>query len=80
MNNVNNKYTNTIIGETIHRIRKEQKLTQEDMAIYFDNHREYISRLERGLVDPRLSTLFKIANALHINLSEIVKECDNNEK
>lgn len=80
MNNNKCNSTNTIIGKSICKIRKEQKLTQEDMAVYFDNHREYISRLERGLVDPRLSTLLKISNALNIKLSEIIKDCDDKTK
>ncbi len=55
-------------------MRKERHLTQEDMAIFFNNHREYVSRIERGLVDPRLSSLIKMADALGVRIIDLL--CD----
>jgi len=37
-----------------------------------------ISTIERGLKDPQLTTLYKIANALNMSLSDFIKELENN--
>ncbi len=37
-----------------------------------------ISTIERGLKDPQLTTLYKIAEALNIKLSDFIKEFEKN--
>ena len=53
-------------GRVIQRIRKERGLTQEQLAEKTDVAANSISRIERGLLIPALSTLIDICNALGI--------------
>ena len=63
-------------GKILHRIRKEKKFTQEALAIDCGLDRTYISLLERGLRQPTLGTLFKIAEVLKVSPSSMVKELE----
>lgn len=63
-------------GKILQRLRKEKKFTQEGLAIDCGLDRTYISLLERGLRQPTLGTLFKIAEVLKVSPSSIVKELE----
>jgi len=49
----------------IRKIRKELGITQEELARRAGVTQAYIAKLETGKVDPRLSTLNRILQALH---------------
>ena len=57
----------------LRRLRKQKGLSQEQFGFDAGLHRTYISQLERGLKSPSLLTLHKIANALEIRLTELIK-------
>ncbi len=59
------------IGERICRARKLRSYTQEELAFMSDIDRTYITRIERGKVNPSLRTLYKISRALKIGLRRI---------
>lgn len=59
------------VGERICRARKQRSFTQEELAFMSDIDRTYITRIERGKVNPSLRTLYKIARALKIGLRRI---------
>jgi transcriptional regulator with XRE-family HTH domain len=63
----------SIFGKVLREKRELNKLSQEKLAELSDLDRTYISLLERGLRQPTISTLFKIANALNISPSELVR-------
>ena len=48
--------------------RKEQGLTQKELAEITGINQADISRLEKGLANPSLSTLKKLASALNMHL------------
>lgn len=50
--------------EQIIRARKEQNITQEELARRIGTHKSNISRLESGNYNPSLDMLIKIAEAL----------------
>jgi len=52
------------IGRIIRAERKEQGLRQIDLAEIVGVSSSYISSIERGIVDPRLSLLKKISHEL----------------
>ncbi|MBL7702967.1 MAG: helix-turn-helix transcriptional regulator [Ferruginibacter sp.] len=60
------------LGLRIRAIRTEKKLSQLDVGVAMDNYAEQVGRIERGLLDVRLSTLNKIAKALDITLAELL--------
>jgi DNA-binding XRE family transcriptional regulator len=59
------------IGVAIRQLRKERKLSQERLSKAIGAARANISRIERGLAIPTLTTLEKIASALGIDLLDL---------
>ncbi len=51
------------IGKHLRMVREAHRLLQKDLAEKAKLDRSYVSKLERGLVDPTLSTLTRIATA-----------------
>ena len=56
------------IGVLLKEARKRGGYTQEELAIKLSTKKEAISRLENHSEDIKISTLFKIAKALDLNL------------
>ena len=59
-----------IMAKNIKRLRENKKLSQDDLSIKSGVIQAQISRIERGLVEPSISTLEKLANALEVSVSE----------
>jgi transcriptional regulator with XRE-family HTH domain len=53
-------------GEVLRECRKKSGISQEQLALKADLDRTYISLLERGLRQPTLETLFRLATVLEI--------------
>ena len=56
------------IGETIIRLRKEKGLTQESFALECDISVSYLRLIEHGKANPTVNELWKIAEALDVEL------------
>ena len=56
-----------VVGRNVQRIRREQGLSQEELAHRAGLHRKYISGVERGIRNPTVTVLGKIAEALQLN-------------
>ena len=69
--NVKNDIFLKALGERIRHLRKERKLTQEDLGVICDNHGEQIGRIERGELNVTSSTLYMIAQGLKISMKEL---------
>ena len=63
----------TAFGEIVRDKRKEQGLSQEDLAFKADLHRTYIGMIERAEKNITLENINKIAKALDLPISELVK-------
>ncbi len=61
------------LGENLKEIRLKKKLSQGDLSRDLNVDRAYISNMENGRMNPTLSTLEKIAGALGISSSELLK-------
>lgn len=61
-----------IFGQVLKSIRKEQKVSQEELAFRSNLDRTYISMLERGIHQPTLNSLLAIAAALDMKAAELV--------
>ena len=61
------------LGENLRKLRLKKNLSQGDLAKALDVDRAYISNIENGRMNPTLSTLEKIAKALGISSSELLK-------
>ena len=66
--------TNGVIqfGKKLREVRLKKKLSQGDVARTLGVHRSYISGLERGMRNPSLLTIRKIAKALGINPRNLI--------
>lgn len=62
----------TRIGWNIRRLRADRSLTQEDFATDSGFDRGYISGVERGVRNPSILVLQRIANALNVDVSELL--------
>jgi transcriptional regulator with XRE-family HTH domain len=60
------------LGARLARERKRQCKSMDRLARIAGTHASEISRLERGLRDPRLSTIDRIARALDVSVGELV--------
>jgi transcriptional regulator with XRE-family HTH domain len=61
------------IGNNIRKYRLMKSLTQLDLAVACGFEESSIGRLENGNTNPTIKTLLKVANALDITLSQLVK-------
>jgi len=59
-------------GERVREIRKEKGLSQEELAHKADLHRTYIGMIERAEKNITLVNIEKIANALEVNIKELI--------
>jgi len=55
-------------------LRRAQHLSQEQLAERAGLHRNFVSLMERGLNQPTVDTLFRLANALGIPADELVRQ------
>lgn len=60
------------LGKKLHRLRKSQGLTQEELANKAHLTPTYIGFIEQARSVPSLEALQKIANALHVKISELL--------
>jgi DNA-binding XRE family transcriptional regulator len=51
-------------GQIIEQARKEAKMTQTELAEKIGSSKSYISRVETGRTEPKISTFYRIASAL----------------
>jgi transcriptional regulator with XRE-family HTH domain len=61
-------------GERVRVFRKEEGLSQEDLAHKAELHRTYIGMIERAEKNITLLNIEKIANALNISIKDLLDE------
>ena len=62
------------IGNNIRNRRYNAGWSQEELAEHADVHRNYVSRVESGLIDLSISGLAKFAKGLHVSLCDLIEE------
>lgn len=60
------------VGQMINDARKQEKMTQSELAKKVGTNKTYISRIEKGVVEPGVGLFFRIIDALGLKV-EIVK-------
>ena len=55
-------------GRIIEDARKKAKITQAELARRIGSNRSYISHVEKGITEPRISTFYRIMNALGVRI------------
>jgi transcriptional regulator with XRE-family HTH domain len=59
-------------GAHLRKLRLKQGLTQEELADRAGMHFTYIGQIERGVRNPSLVNLQKLAKALKVNAGELL--------
>ncbi|HMU10917.1 MAG TPA: helix-turn-helix transcriptional regulator [Ferruginibacter sp.] len=63
----------TKLGNRIKAIRKKKGMSQNELALECDFEKASMSRIEAGLANPTVRTLFKISRALDVPMAELFK-------
>jgi transcriptional regulator with XRE-family HTH domain len=61
------------VGLNVKRIRKEHDWSQEEFAFETGLHRTYVSGIERGIRNPTITIIAKLATALGVQPSDLLK-------
>jgi len=69
-----------LFGKRITQLRKDRGLSQDKLAWGGDMARSFIGEVERGLRNPTLTNICKLADALGVKKSELFILIDDDEK
>jgi len=67
-----------IIGDTIRQLRKERKLTQDQLGALVGVKKSQISKIENNLTDARFETILKVFRALNAKIHFNIEVQDRN--
>ena len=65
-----------IFGEVLKEERNKKDISQSELANLAELDRTYISLLERGLRQPTIETIFKLAEALSLKASALIQKIE----
>lgn len=60
------------VGLNVRRLREEKGWSQEELAFETGMHRTYISGIERGVRNPTVTVLAKIAGSLEVTSDQLL--------
>lgn len=64
---------NGIVGQNLRALREQKKLSLEAVAKLSGVSKSMLGQIERGLVSPTVTTLWKIAGGLRVTFTELVE-------
>jgi len=62
------------IGKNLRRVREERLMTQQEVATAADLNLSTVMRIENDRVEPRFSTIRRLAIALDVNARELTRK------
>jgi len=71
--NIKNDKAIKAFGRRVREIRLSQKLSQEELANLAEIPLSQVGRIERGEVNPTLSTIVNLSEALKLSLCDLFK-------
>lgn len=60
-------------GKKVRRLRKKREMSQENLAEKINRDPRTVVAIEAGKRNPTLNTIYKLAQALGVSLSELLK-------
>lgn len=63
-------------GKVLRELRGSVALSQEALALQADVDRTFVSQIERGIRQPSLATIFKLASALGVKPSTLIAKVE----
>lgn len=70
------QFDNNAVGQTIRSLRKEKKLSQDVLSGLAGIARSHLSMIENGSKQANFETIWRIALALNMRPSELVKRME----
>ena len=70
------QYQKQAVGSVIRRLREAKGMTQELLSGFAGIARSHLSMIETGAKNPNFETIWRIAEALDMNPSELVAEIE----
>ena len=61
-----------VFGRVLREERRRQNISQEQLALYADVDRTFVSQIERGIRQPTITTLVKLSLVLQLAPSTLV--------
>ena len=61
------------LGKNLKRIRTAKAISQGDIARSLDVNRGFISTIENGKTNPTLATIVRLAKAVGVSVTELLK-------
>ena len=71
--------TQALVARNLRKLRVKQGLSQENLAVDAHIDRTYVSRLERGLENPTVAVLGRLAKALYAKVEDFFVVPASNE-
>lgn len=65
-----------IFGDVLRRHRTRLQVSQEELAFRAGVDRTFVSRIERGIRQPTITTLIGLGIALEMSAAELVREAE----
>jgi len=69
--------SNANLGAAIRRLRRERRLSIEELAFGAGWHPTYVSQVERGLKSPTWAKLCALAAALDVPVSRLARDAED---
>jgi transcriptional regulator with XRE-family HTH domain len=63
----------TRLGRRVREVRTAKGLSQMDLVRRYDWTLSHYQKIERGVLDPRLSTLVKVAESFGLTVAELLE-------
>ncbi len=67
-------------GKVLKQLRSDSGVSQQELADNCDIERAYISRLERGLFQPSITIIFKVADYFEMKPAQLIEMVDLQRK
>lgn len=68
--------TDVVFGQVLQELRRRRGLSQEQLGFESGYHRTYVSLLERGKKSPSLNAVFRLARALRVLPSTMLRSVE----
>ena len=65
-----------VFGEVLRRYRTDMNVSQEELAFRAGVDRTFVSRIERGIRQPTITTIVGLGLALGVSAAELVREAE----
>ena len=72
-----NEFQTELIGDFLKKLRKQENLTQEQLAEIMRIDKSYISKIENNLKETKFGTIRKYVEALNVSKMSLKLEFDN---